>query len=169
MLRECYSRKELNGINILAFDTPRHQTHGRITLMEPNQSDTDHIRSHLNSDGDSVPWTPQDIIAEARADARQGVRMSVPFVVQSGPSILMVESGEAGWTLAQLHFDPEGCVYQEMSRVTYTWPREAFGAMLSRLAAHELDEEDVTHLTDEFSAWLGARFARRSCGDTVSC
>ena len=137
--------------------------------MEPTQPDTDQTLPYLNSDGESVPWTPREIIAQAREDARRDTVVTVPFVVQSGPTILMVEAEDAGWTLAQLHFDPKRCVYQESSRVTYTWPREAFGAMLSRIAAEDVDGGEISRLTDEFSEWLGARFARRSCGDTVSC
>lgn len=137
--------------------------------MEPTQPGSDHTIPHLKTDGASVPWTPREIIAEAQADARGESRLSVPFVVQSGPIILMVEAGEAGWTLAQLRFDSERCVFQESSRVTYTWPREAFGAILSRLAGLDIDEAAVTRLTEEFSDWIGARFARQSCNDAVPC
>ncbi|HYH11464.1 MAG TPA: hypothetical protein VD789_03835 [Thermomicrobiales bacterium] len=137
--------------------------------MEPTQPGSDHTIPHLKTEGDSVPWTPREIIAEAQADARRGFRVTVPFVVQSGPVILMVEAGETGWTLAQLHFDSERCVFQESSRVTYTWPREAFGAMLSRLAGLDIDEEAVRRLTHEFSEWIGARFARQTCTDALRC
>jgi len=137
--------------------------------MEPTQPGSDHTIPHLQTDGASVPWTPREIIAEARADARRGARPVVPFVVQAGPNIFMVEAGEDGWMLAQLRFDVERCVFQESSRVTYTWPREAFGAMLSRLAGEDVDEDAVSRLTDEFSDWIGARFARQCCGDAVPC
>ena len=132
--------------------------------MEPTQSGTDDTFPHLQTDGDSVPWTPREILAEARkdADAERCATLSVPFVLQSGPMLLMVEQADDGWTLAELDFHPRYCVFQEKRRVTYTWPREAFGAMLSRLAGADVDDEAITRLTREFSEWIGARFARVS-------
>ena len=106
--------------------------------------------------GMNVPWMPAE-------PAPSGVTACVPFVVQSGRMILMVEASEEGWTLAELDFQPDACVFRESRRSIYTWPREAFGALLSRLAGADIDEAALDRLTADFGDWLAAGFARR-CG-----
>lgn len=137
--------------------------------MEPNRPGTDDYFSPLRSDGDSVPWTPREILAEAQADAMRASCLMVPFVVQYGSMLLMVEASDNGWTLAELDFHPRYCVFQEIRRADYTWPREAFGALLSRLAGTDLDDKAISQLTDEFGEWIGSRFSRTSCNDQVNC
>jgi hypothetical protein len=133
--------------------------------MEPTQSGSDF--SDIQQPGGSVPWTPAEI---SRDDAPSGaITACVPFVVQSGRMILMVEATDDGWTLAELDFLPTECVFRETRRVTYTWPREAFGAMLSRLVGTDIDHGAITRLTDDFGAWLGAGFARRGGSRPARC
>lgn len=125
--------------------------------MEPTSHGTDDMLPTLWTDGDSVPWTPNDILAEEARDVRDGAGTVAPFVVQSGSTLWMVETEERGWTLAELQFHPRYGFFQERRRASYAWPREAFGAMLSRLAAFEVEDESVTALALEFGEWLGAR------------
>lgn len=133
--------------------------------MEPTPHGTDDNLPMLWSEGDSVPWTPNDILAaDARGDA-EAMGATAPFVVQSGSTIWMVETDLEGWTLAELRFHSRYGFYQERRRATYSWPREAFGAMLSRFAAFDVTECEVSRLTSEFGEWLGARF---SCSRTSS-
>lgn len=108
--------------------------------------------------GMRVPQTPTDI---ARQAVPSGITACVPFVVQSGRMILMVEASDEGWTLAELDFLPDACVFRESRRVVYTWPREAFGALLSRLAGTDVDVATIERLTVDFGDWLAAGFARR--------
>ncbi len=135
--------------------------------MEPTWPGNYDPLSPLLSDGDCVPWTPHDILADTRPAC--DTSLTIPFVVQTGPTMFMVEGMDDGWTLAELRFMTEQCVYRESRRATYTWPREAFGAMLSRLAGADLDEAAVTRLTGDFSEWIGSRFARPSCCDRIPC
>jgi hypothetical protein len=114
-------------------------------------------------------WTAREVRAEARADASRSAAASIPFVVQAGESLLMVEAGDDGWTVAALRFDLASCSFRESWRATYAWPREAFGVLLSRLAGTVADEEAVAGLTEEFSAWLGSRFSHGRCNGRVSC
>jgi hypothetical protein len=124
--------------------------------MEPIQSGNDIPDVQPAAGEASGPWSPADT-------ASSGITACVPFVVQSGRMILMVEASEDGWTLAELDFLPDVCVFRESRRVTYTWPREAFGALLSRLAGADIDAAAIERLTDDFGDWLAAGFARR-CG-----
>ncbi len=126
--------------------------------MEPLEPGTYNPVAHLRTDGASVPWTPREIRAERRSSAPSG--SGVPFVVQAGPSVLMIEQSRTGWVLAELRFDGEKCVYRDIRLASYTWPREAFGVLLSRLAPSEPDPETVDRLSDEFADWLGTGFSR---------
>lgn len=135
--------------------------------MEPTYPGYEDGFPQLWSDGDCVPWTPREILADT--DAARDACPTVPFVVQSGRALLMVEASPVGWTLAELDFITGQCLFRESRRATYTWPREAFGAMLSRLASAEPDEKTVSRLTEEFSAWIGDRFARVRCHGQVTC
>jgi hypothetical protein len=116
------------------------------------------------SEGLSVPWAPGD----AR-DATEEPCTQVPFVVQSGRTLFMVEATDDGWTLAELDFQIGECTFREARRATYPWPREAFGVMLSRIAGAAPDEAEIARLTDDFQTWLGDRFSRRRCDRAVSC
>lgn len=128
--------------------------------MDPSQQGNDLSDTQQRAGGMSAPWMPGET---AREPLPSGVTACVPFVVQSGRMILMVEASEAGWTLAELDFQPDACVFRETRRSTYTWPREAFGALLSRLAGTDIDGVTVDRLTADFGDWLAAGFARR-CG-----
>ncbi len=114
-------------------------------------------------------WTAREVLAEAQADASRAAAASIPFVVQAGGALLMVEAMDDGWTVATLQFDLASCSFRESRRATYTWPREAFGVLLSRLAGAAVDEDAVADLTEEFGAWLGSRFSRDRCDGRVSC
>jgi hypothetical protein len=135
--------------------------------MEPTQFGKDDIFPHLRSDGESVPWTPEEIRVDT--GVAHDAPPAVPFVVQSGRTLLMVEATDDGWTLAELDFITGQCIFRETRRATFTWPREAFGAMLSRLAGADLDEGTVSRLTEEFTSWIGDRFARFRCHGQVAC
>lgn len=127
--------------------------------MEPIEPGTNNLLAHLQTDGVSVPWTPRDI----RADRQRGNGLAgpaIPFVVQVGPSMLMIEGTGTGWVLAELRFDRERCVFREVRRATYSWPGEAFGVMLTRIASSEPSRDAVDRLTGEFAEWLGSGFAR---------
>jgi hypothetical protein len=150
-----------------AFLYNRHQIRDRIISMEPTSHGTDDNFPQLWSDGDSEPWTPREILADTSAP--QNGPSPVPFVVQSGRMLLIVEATSEGWTLAELDFITGHCLFRESRRATYTWPREAFGAMLSRLAAAEPDEATLARLTQEFSQWIGDRFARVRCHGQICC
>ena len=137
--------------------------------MEPNPNGTEDIFPLLGTDGESVPWTPDDILT---ADDRHGSGAAwkiVPFVVQAGSVIWMVEADDQGWTLAELQFHPRYGFYQETRRATYTWPREAFGALLSRLASIDIAEDEISALTIEFGEWLGSRFSSAGECSQVPC
>ena len=127
--------------------------------MEPRDPGTTNPVAHLRTDGASVPWTPREIRAERRRSSAPA-GSAVPFVVQAGPSVLMIEQSRTGWVLAELRFDGDQCVYRDIRLASYTWPREAFGVLLSRLASAEPDRETVDLLSAEFADWLGNGFSR---------
>lgn len=130
--------------------------------MDPTSHGGDARIPPLWTDGDSVPWAPSEVAQPC------GCAPDDPFVVQAGRVLLMVEAADGAWTLAELAFNAEECLFRESRRATYSWPREAFGAMLGRLAASDLDEAGVARLTDEFTAWVGDRFARVPCAPGAS-
>lgn len=130
--------------------------------MDPIEHGSDSPDIQQPAGGMSTPWMPPGTAHEPAAGA---IAACVPFVVQSGRMILLVEACDAGWTLAELSFQTDACIFRESRRSTYTWPREAFGSLLSRLAGASLDEPALTRLTEDFTEWLGARFARTCrCG-----
>jgi hypothetical protein len=134
--------------------------------MDPTEPGSDFPEIQHPAGGMSVPWTPAD---SARDTVPGGITACVPFVVQSGRMILMVEASDDGWTLAELDFLPEACVFRESRRVTYTWPREAFGAMLSRLAGADVDSATFERLTADFAEWLAAGFSQRRGTSPARC
>lgn len=126
--------------------------------MDPIEHGSENPKIQHPAGGMSVPWMPAN---GAREPASGGVTACVPFVVQFGRIILMVEASEMGWTLAELDFLPDACVFRESRRSTFSWPREAFGALLSRLAGAEIDTATVDRLAADFGDWLAAGFSRR--------
>jgi hypothetical protein len=84
--------------------------------------------------------------------------MLVPFVVQSGPRVFMLASENSAWVLAELEFDTERIAFFETRRSVYEWPREAFGALLSRVALREVDDATVDEVALDFGYWLGGQF-----------
>jgi hypothetical protein len=129
--------------------------------MEPTDPGTNNLVAHLGTDGASVPWTPRDIRADRRRrDGSTNDEATAPFVVQAGPRLLLIEQASIGWVLAELRFDRDRCVFRVMWQAAYTWPREAFGVLLSRLAVAAPTHETVDRLTAEFAGWVGANFAR---------
>ncbi len=128
--------------------------------MEPTDPGTNNLVAHLGTDGASVPWTPRDIRADRRRGSGTLGEATGPFVVQAGPSLLLIEQAGFVWVLAELRFDRDRCVFCVMWQATYTWPREAFGVLLSRLTVAAPTHETVDRLTAEFADWVGAGFAR---------
>lgn len=127
--------------------------------MEPSESGIHNPLAHLQSEGESVPWTPREIRS---ADAPAGGLEAVPFVVQVGSSMLMIGLMPTGWVLAELRFDSKRCTFREVRKATYTWPREAFGVLLSRLPITDTPPDTVDRLTREFADWVGSSFSRLS-------
>lgn len=125
--------------------------------MEPFEPGSNNPVANLRTDGPSVPWTPLEIRAERRCTS---AATAVPFVVQAGPSVLMIEQSHEGWVLAELRFDGEECLFRDIRLSSYAWPREAFGVLLSRLASSDLDAETVDQLSTDFAEWVGIGFAR---------
>ena len=84
--------------------------------------------------------------------------MLVPFVVQSGRSIYLLAWEQGVWVLAELSFDDRRVAFREARRAAYAWPREAFGALLSRVATREVDESALEEVARDFRHWLGGHF-----------
>ncbi|MDQ4043861.1 MAG: hypothetical protein M3173_00215 [Chloroflexota bacterium] len=127
--------------------------------MEPFEPGSNNPVANLRTDGPSVPWTPREIRAERRRSSAL-TENAVPFVVQAGPSVLMIEQAHDGWVLAELRFDGTECLFRDIRLSRYSWPREAFGVLLSRLASSDLDAKTVDQLSTEFAEWLATGFAR---------
>ncbi len=82
-----------------------------------------------------------------------------PFVLQSGRSLFIVAEEGTGWVVAELSFEPIACMFTEVSRVRFQWPREAFGRLLSRTYSGAGDDHDVIdRVTDDFQRWLASQF-----------
>jgi hypothetical protein len=58
-----------------------------------------------------------------------------PFARQNGNQLLLLDSEDSCWLVAELVFDPELCIYVEIRRAVYQQQREAIGALLSRALA----------------------------------
>lgn len=131
------------------------------------------------------PVPNQSLLENDSSVALIGEQHGVPFVVQSGRALFMMANGgphpptdghgageqersvdlmgngyEASqWVVAELRFDTAACMFVEVSRVRYDWPREAFGSMLARVAvAEEIDHALIDRVTADFSGWLAAQF-----------
>lgn len=55
-----------------------------------------------------------------------------PFAWQNGNQLLLLDTEECQWLVAELEFDPAECIYFEVRRASYRSQREAIGALLSR-------------------------------------
>jgi hypothetical protein len=101
-----------------------------------------------------------DAIAVPARDTRAMIPQEtlVPFVVQSGQRIYMLACENGAWVLAELQFDDERVTFIETRRASFEWPREAFGALLSRVALREVDNGAVDHVAADFHNWLGGQF-----------
>lgn len=138
---DCTCRRDDAGAR------PRASANGRLapTVLSddcPNQRDARVDRS----------------MQAARADAARH-RDSLPFVLQSGRSLLIVAGEELGWVVAELTFDPAACIFIEQSRAQFQWPREAFGRLLSRVyLADDQADEAIDRVTDAFQRWLALQF-----------
>lgn len=101
---------------------------------------------------------PSERVTGDRREQRAGPA-GIPFVVQAGSALYMVASEARFWTLAELRFDSAACAFVEASRARFDWPREAFGAMLSRVAVSgEIEPGLINRVTMDFSAWLAQQF-----------
>ncbi len=90
---------------------------------------------------------------------RDEPQAGIPFVVQAGSALFMVALETTFWTLAELRFDSASCTFAEARRARFEWPREAFGAMLSRVAVSgEIDSGLINRITTDFSGWLAQQF-----------
>lgn len=101
------------------------------------------------------PELPDLTAGHARRPARD---MLVPFVVQAGPRVYMLAAEDDAWVLAEMTFDQERVAFIETRRSSYEWPREAFGALLSRVALREADDATVEEVALDFGRWLGGQF-----------
>ena len=94
-----------------------------------------------------------------RGAAPAAGQRGIPFIVQAGHKLFMVASESSLWVLAELRFDSASCTFAEARRVRYDWPREAFGAMLARVAVgDEMDHDLINRVTADFSEWLASQF-----------
>ncbi len=109
------------------------------------------------SDGPGI--VPADLAARDCVDQQAASQVGIPFVVQAGSALFMVASEATFWTLAELRFDSTSCAFVEARRTRFEWPREAFGAMLSRVAVSgEIEPGSINRITTDFSGWLAQQF-----------
>ncbi len=76
----------------------------------------------------------------------------LPFVWQRGLQLLLLDDDDGEWVMAELRFEPDLCRYVEIRRATYTWVREAAGAVISRALAS--GEEAARDSARVLQAWL---------------
>ena len=111
--------------------------------------------------GDGQALVPSGLVARDQHVPQAGI----PFVVQAGSALFLIASEAAVWTLAELRFDSASCTFVEARRARFDWPREAFGAMLSRVAVSgEIDHALINRITSDFSGWLAQQFVLPSAG-----
>ncbi|MGC4193281.1 MAG: hypothetical protein QM589_19205 [Thermomicrobiales bacterium] len=97
-----------------------------------------------------------------RAGGADSETVLAPFIVQRGGNLFFIALEPAGWVVAELRFDLAPCAYAEVRRMRYDWPREAFGALLSRVAVvGEVDPGIVDETSRDFLRWLSAQFRAR--------
>lgn len=74
-----------------------------------------------------------------------------PFARQNGNQLLLLDTEDSAWLVAELIFDPELCSYVEIRRASYLEQREAIGALLSRaLASGETALIDTVEQLDTY-------------------
>jgi len=111
----------------------------------------------LTGQGEALDPLAESIRA-ARHDARVA-RDCLPFVVHSGRVLYMVAEEDSSWIVAELVFDAMTCTFSETRRITYQWPREALGRLMSRsLAGNDMDGEAMENMAEAFTRWLAAQF-----------
>jgi hypothetical protein len=95
-----------------------------------------------------------ELAAERRVVVLSGehARAPYPFSSQNGNQLLLLDLEDDGWVFAELRFDTVDCRYAEIRRATYTWSREAIGALLSRaLSVSENALIDTVERLDEYT------------------
>lgn len=119
--------------------------------------DAEHCCDVLNTSGPNCP--PVRGALESRQQGGDSQSVLAPFIVQRGSHLFFLASEATGWIVAELRFDAINCTYVEVRRMRYEWPREAFGALLSRVAvAGEVDPGAVDETSRDFARWLSAQF-----------
>jgi len=89
--------------------------------------------------------------AKSPDNAARNAEQAGPFSWQDGRRLWILDGRPGSWVLAELIFDPRTCCYEEVRRSSYSWPREAAGALLGRtLANGQRRTEDAAR---ELSAW----------------
>lgn len=80
------------------------------------------------------------------------------WVWQQNTHLFMLERNEFGqWVVAELEFLRDRGYYIELRRCSYDWPREATGAMLSRLLS--LGDREAFEASVALDAWCAVTFA----------
>jgi len=117
----------------------------------------DHVLGPCDaSTGD--PACQTSIASDVNDNAARPRDTLVPFVVQAGPRVYMLAAENNAWVLAELKFDDERVAFFETRRSVYEWPREAFGALMSRVALRVADDTTLDEVTLDFGRWLGGQF-----------
>jgi len=80
------------------------------------------------------------------------------WVWQRNTHLFVLDRNDFGqWTVAELEFLRDGGYYIELRRCYYDWPREAIGAMLSRLLS--LGDREALTAAASLDAWCSVTFA----------
>ncbi|MGH2551366.1 MAG: hypothetical protein ACRDHN_18415 [Thermomicrobiales bacterium] len=100
--------------------------------------------------------------AMARIDWRAMIQATgiqpTGWVWQHNTHLFMLERNESGqWVVAELEFLRDRGYYIELRRCSYDWPREATGAMLSRLLS--LGDCEAFEASVALDAWCTVTFA----------
>jgi hypothetical protein len=83
------------------------------------------------------------------------------WVWQRKTHLFMLDRDACGqWVVAELEFLREQGYYIELRRCVYEWPREAMGAMLSRLLS--LGDHEALVASASLDAWCAVVFAPES-------
>ena len=78
-----------------------------------------------------------------------------PYVCQHERTLLLLDEELLGWVVARLRFDERRCRYLEVGRATFRSPREAAGALLSRLIG--TNDDTLARAADDLRTWIAAR------------
>lgn len=80
------------------------------------------------------------------------------WVWQRSTHLFMLDRNDFGqWAVVELEFLRDRGYYIELRRCSYDWPREAVGAMLSRLLS--LGDREALTASASLDAWCAAAFA----------